>query len=414
MFDRDRWIEIFEVLSKNKLRTGLTGLGVFWGVLMLILMLGAGNGLRTGSNKAFGDFATNSVTMWTQRTTMPYKGMPEGRMLEFTNEDMDAIRKVPGVALVCPNCQLGGYGGGNNVTRGTRSGGFSVYGQLPEVLQIQTKNILNGRWMNDRDLDEGRKICVIGNRVAEVLFAGEEDPIGEFVSIQGVNFMVVGVFSPAATSDWSADQAEHIVIPLTTFQRAFSIGNTVGWYSALAAPGLSMMQVRPKIEAMLKSRKKVHPDDTRAFGGFSAEEHVDRINMVFTGINGLVWIVGILTLIAGVIGVSNIMLVIVKERTKEIGIRRALGATPWSIIVQILMESVFLTGLAGYTGLAVAMVLLGQFGPMIEAPMFANPSVDLNIAMYAIYTLVFFGLLAGLIPAYRAIKISPVDALRSE
>lgn len=415
MFDRDRWIEVFSVLAKNPMRTFLTALGVFWGVFMLVLMLGSGNGLRTGVDKSFGDFATNSATMWTQRTTMPYKGLPEGRFLRFNNDDMIAIAKIPGVALVCPSSQLGGYRGGNNVTYGTKSGAFSVKGELHTSVQIQAKKIIAGRWMNERDETDRRKICVIGDRVAEILFGEDIEPLGEFISIQGVNFKVVGIYTPAATNDFSAEMSENISIPLATFQRAFSTGNDVGWFSALAGPGLSMTNdVKPKIETVLRQRKGVHPEDTRAFGGFSAEEHVGRMNQVFFGIDALVWIVGILTLFAGVIGVSNIMLVIVKERTREIGVRRAIGATPRSIIVQIIMESMFLTGLAGYSGLLCAMGLLAGIGPYIDQPMFSDPHVDLNIAMYSIYTLVFFGLLAGLLPAYRATKISPVDALRSE
>lgn len=414
MFDRDRWIEVFNVLGKSPLRTFLTALGVIWGILMLVLMLGAGNGLRNGADKEFGNFATNSMAMWPQFSTMPYKGLKKGRLTLFDNNDMEAIAKLPGVGVVCPRNQLGGWRDGNNVTHGTRSGAFSVYGEHHDYIKIQAKNITAGRYLNKLDTEQKRKVCVIGNRAAEILFAEDEDPLGAYITIKDVNFKVVGVFAPAGTSEWSASEGEAIAIPFATFQSSFVIGNRVGWFNVLAAPGHSMAKVRPRIESLIKQRKQIHPDDNRAIGSFSVEEEMDRINTVFFGINALVWIVGILTLIAGVIGISNIMLIVVKERTKEIGVRRALGATPGSIILQILMESVFLTGMAGYIGMVLGMLILQGVGPALDAPMFSNPNVSLSVVMWALAILVAFGLLAGLIPAYRAVKINPVDALRSE
>lgn len=419
MFDLDNWQEIWASLRKNKLRTLLTAFGVFWGIFMLVVMLGSGSGLENGVTADFGDGATNSFFVWSRRTSRPYAGLPPGRSFEMNNEDIGALEAMPETGVVAPRNQLGGYMGGNNVTRGVRSGGFSVMGDTPAILGIQAYRVDAGRFLNPLDLDEKRKVAVIGTRVREVLFDPGEDPIDQSIRIQGVYFKVIGVLSSAASGDRADRDAQTIFVPFTTFQTAFNYGNDVGWFAVTSAPGIPASVTEEKALALLKARHRVHPDDDRAFGHFNLEEEYQKIEGLFGGIGALVWIVGIGTLAAGVIGVSNIMLIIVKERTKEIGLKRAIGATPWAIRSQIVLEAIVLTALAGYFGLVAGVALVEGVRLALEASgnqaaMFKNPGVDLKDAFQALTILVVSGTLAGLVPAQRAVAISPVEALRSE
>jgi putative ABC transport system permease protein len=418
MFDGDRWNEIFSSLAKNKLRTFLTAFGVFWGIFMLIIMLGSGNGLENGVSKNFGGLATNSMFIWTQQTSIPYAGLPKGRRFSIVNEDIGAIkREVDQLEVLAPRNQLRGYGGGNNVSYNTKSGNFSVYGDYPEILTISPLNITSGRFINQLDLEEERKTVVIGRNVKEVLF-GDQDPINENVKINGVYFKVVGVFESTKSGERADRDAQTLFIPFTTFQKAFNYGNRVGWIAANAVASASAAKVEKDITAVLKRRHKVAPNDDRAFGAFNASVRFQEMQGLFNAISMLIWVVGIGTLAAGIIGVSNIMLIIVKERTKEIGIRRAIGATPVSIVVQIMMEAIVLTSLAGYFGLllgvGVTELIANALGPAEGRTMFTNPTIDLRIALTALAILVFSGAVAGLIPARKAIKIKPIEALRTE
>lgn len=420
MFDRDRWQEIYSTLSKNKMRTFLTAFGVFWGIFMLIIMLGSGNGLKNGVNEGFKDFATNSFFTWTQRTSMPYKGFKQGRNFNYKNEDIAAIREnVPEAAIVAPRNQLGDYGGNNNVNYGLKSGSFSIYGDYPEIFEIQSYSITEGRVMNQMDEKEKRKITVIGPMVKKVLFGDSISPIGKNIEINGVFFQVVGVFKSNQSSDRGEEDASTIFVPFSTFQSAFNYGNIVGWFAITSKEGYKATQVEDKVIALLKERHSIHPDDRQAIGHFNLEKEFDKMNGLFMGIEMLVWVVGIGTLFAGVIGVSNIMLIIIKERTNEIGIRRAIGAPPSDIIKQIILESVVLTTVAGYFGLVMGVGLLELISSAIassggEGGMFMNPEVDLGIALKALGILIVSGALAGFIPAARALKIKPIEALRSE
>jgi putative ABC transport system permease protein len=418
MFDTDKWAEIFNSLSKNKLRTFLTAFGVFWGILMLIIMLGSGNGLENGVTKNFGEMATNSVFIWTRATTVAYAGLPEGRRFEMRNEDMDVLRReVPELDNLVPRNQLRGYRGGNNVTYGTKAGNFQVMGDYPQVQEINPMDITIGRFLNKNDIDERRKVAVIGRNVRDVLF-GELDPVNKNIKINGVYFKVIGVFKSKKSGNEGERDTQTIFIPFTTFQKAFNYGNVVGWIAATAQPHSNASEVEEKIKRILKERHKVAPEDDRAFGSFNAQEEFEKMNGLFTGISMLIWVVGTGTLIAGVIGVSNIMLIIVKERTKEIGIRRAIGATPLSITSQIIMESIVLTSLAGYFGLvfgvAITELIANALGEGSEESMFINPTIDLQVALTALTILIISGALAGLIPARKAVKIKPIDALRAE
>jgi len=422
MFDRDSWQEIFHTLKKNKLRTFLTAFGVFWGILMLIIMLGSGNGLENGVRSEMGDFASNSFFIWTQRTSIPYKGFPRGRFFNFKNDDIQALRdNIPEIEYIAP--KIRGWSSGdrsNNTVRNNKSGTFSIMGDYPVWNKIDPMEMLKGRFINELDIREERKVAVIGTRVEEVLFAADENPVGEYIRIQGVYFRVVGVFNPLNTNiSFGGEKEQSIFLPFTTLQKTYNYGDIVGWFSITSDPDVHASEVEEKAIALLASRHSIHPDDTEAFGHFNLEEEYNQMTGLFNGISMLIWIVGIGTLLAGVIGISNIMLVIVKERTKEIGIQRALGAAPFTIMRQIITESVFLTSLSGYIGLVVGVAIIEGLNYFMissgaESEMFKRPEVDLQVAITALIILIVSGALAGLIPARRAIKIKPIDALRDE
>ena len=418
MFDSDKWQEIYSSLRKNTLRTILTAFGVSWGIFMLVVMLGAGKGLENGIISGFGGTVTNSVFIWTQRTSIPYAGLPKGRWFNMKNEDMEAIRHgVPEIEYLAPRNQLRGYNGGNNVSFKTKSGNFSVMGDYPEIQFIAPMDLLQGRFINQFDIAEKRKVVVIGTNVRDVLF-GDKNPINENVKINGVYFKVVGVWKTKKSGNQAEKDTKTLFIPFTTFQKAFNYGNVVGWMAVTAIPSSSAEAVEEKILGILKKRHKVAPQDDRAFGSFNAEKEFKQMSGLFGAISTLIWVVGIGTLMAGVIGVTNIMLIVIKERTKEIGIRRAIGATPASVISQIMMESIVLTGLAGYFGLVggigVVELIAANLGPADGDSMFTNPEIDLQVALTALVILIISGALAGLIPARKAVKVKPIEALRTE
>lgn len=419
LFDSDRWDEIFSSLKKNKLRTALTAFGVFWGIFMLIIMLGSGNGLRNGVTKNFGGTATNSVFIWTRSTSIPYAGLPEGRWFNMKNEDMEVLRnEVPEIEHLAPRNQLRGYRGGNNVSYQTKAGNFSVMGDYPDIAFISPMDIVQGRFINHLDIEEKRKVAIIGTNVRDVLFGENVDPINKNVKVNGVFFKVVGVWKTKKTGNEGERDSQTLYIPFTTFQKAFNYGNIVGWLAVSAKPNSSATIVEEKVQKILKQRHKVAPEDDRAFGSFNAQETFEQMQGLFNGISTLIWVVGTGTLLAGIIGVSNIMLIIVKERTKEIGVRRAIGASPSSIVVQIILEAIVLTSMAGYFGLVLGVgvteMIANILGEASGDSMFTNPTIDLNVAVTALFILIFSGALAGLIPASKAVKIKPIEALRAE
>ena len=420
MFDLDRWQEIYHILSKNKLRTFLTAFGVFWGIFMLVIMLGSGNGLQRGVTQNFGDMATNSVFIWTQQTSIPYKGFPRGRSYYFDNEDVVAIRhSIPEIKYLAPRIQAGGYMETNNVIRGLKTGIFTIMGDYPAFNKIDPLNIIKGRFINDLDIKDKRKVAVIGSRVVDFLFMKDENPITQYIQIQGVYFQVVGIFTSKRNGEQANQENQNIYLPFTTLQQTYNYGNAVGFFSITSQDDIPVSVVEEKTIRLLKQRHFVAPSDDAAVGHFNLKKEYDQMQGLFFGIRLLVWIVGTGTLLAGVIGVSNIMLVVVRERTREIGIQRALGATPWKVIYQIILESVVLTTFAGYFGLVVGVgllelinFLLGSSGANTE--MFLHPGIDFSVAVTALTILVFCGVLAGLIPARRAVSIKPIDALRYE
>jgi putative ABC transport system permease protein len=341
IFERDNWQEIFATIRKNKLRTFLTMLGVFWGIFMLVIMLGSGNGLRNGVLKEFAGTATNSFFVWAQQTTKAYKGMKPNRGFNYNVGDAEALKQLPELDVVSPLNQLGGHNGASNVIRGLKTAACEIQACYPNITGISDIKLGKGRFINELDIKEKRKICVIGPRVAELLFKPNENVIGEYIRV-GVYFKVVGLTAPTAGGNEGREQAQRINVPFTTFQNAFNYGDIVGWFAIKSRDGIPAEESEKKVMALLKERHKIAPDDMKAIGHWNMEVEYNKLNGLFTGISILVWIVGIGTLLAGVIGISNIMLIVVKERTKEIGVKRALGAVPLQIIGQIMTESVFL------------------------------------------------------------------------
>ncbi len=419
MFNRDRWDEILQALTANKFRTFLTAFGVFWGITILVLLLALTNGLKNGVTADFGNFATNSMFMWTQGTSKPYKGLPKGRYFNYKLDDVAALKsEIPNLKYVSPRNQLGGFQGSNNVIRGTKTGAFEIYGDYPEYIKQQPMDILQGRFVSYSDINSKRKVCVIGTDVIKSLYDKDEEVLGSYVKINGVNFMVVGTFKMSNSQGDNEQDANTIYIPFTTFGQAFNRGDRVGWMAITAVDGVPITSIKQQVFDLMKSRHTVAPDDDRAIGHWDLSEQFERINGLFTILTIVGYFVGALVLMSGIIGISNIMLIVVKERTKEIGVRRALGASPWTIKGQILQESLILTILSGMVGISFSALivwvlnyLLDMSGPVDN---FANPSVSMTVVFTALIILVVSGLLAGLIPANSATKMKPVDALRIE
>lgn len=415
LFDADRWQEVFDTLGANKLRTGLTAFGVLWGIFMLIIMLGAGSGLQNGVSSEFQGFATNSLYLWTQGTTKPYKGLPARRRIRLTNEDTKALAQlVPEAKVIAPRNEVGGWRGTANVTRKNRTGAFGIKGDYPIAVEIQPMEAKQGRLLNEKDLAEKRKVAVIGTKVVNDLYEPGEEIIGSNIRLNGVYFTVIGTFDTKKAGGEAEDDAQSVFIPLSSFQQAFNVGQNVSYYGFMPIDGVSVSELEEKVVNVLKERHSVHPEDQFAFGTNNNEEDFAEYANVFSGINFLIWFVGSLTLIAGVIGISNIMLVIVKERTKEIGIRRAIGASPVSIVSQIILEALVLTSMAGYIGIVLGVWAVEYAGPMIEDDSFKNPEIHFQTILIALGVLILSGCVAGFLPAYRALEVKPVDALRTE
>ncbi len=419
MFSKDRWDEIIEALNANKFRTFLTAFGVFWGITILVLLLALTNGLQNGVTSDFSGFATNSMFMWTQGTSMPYKGLPKGRNFSYKIDDVAAIKtQIPNLKYVSPRNSLGGYNGANNVTRGTKTGAFEIMGDYPEYIKQQPMDILQGRFLSYSDIDAKRKICVIGTGVVQGLYDKGEDVLGSYVKINGVNFLVVGTFKMSNSQGDEEQDASTIYIPFTTFGNAFNRGENVGWMAITAVDGVPITSLKQQVFDLMKSRHTINPADDSAIGHFDLAEQFGRVNGLFSILSFVGYFVGFLVLASGIIGINNIMLIVVKERTKEIGVRRALGATPWMIKGQILQESLILTILSGMVGVSFSALviyimntILDNSGPVDN---FANPSVSMQVVFSALLMLIISGLVAGLIPASRATKMKPVDALRTD
>lgn len=419
MFDLDLWSEIISALKKNRLRSFMTAFGVFWGIFMLIIMSGAGRALENGVLEGVKAFATNSAFFWTERTSVPYKGFQRGRQWEYENTDIQYIRdNVKEVEYLSPRL-FGFQLNGDNTIRGERTGSFNVYGDYPDYFKIDRWSVVKGRLINEIDILQERKVCVIGERVVEVMFDKDEEPIGQYLKITGVYYQVVGVIHPETRINIGGGKKEEtIIIPFSTMQTAYNYGDVVHFFSVTSQKGYKVSDLEEKLKRILKERHKIAPEDLQAIGSFNIEKEFLKFSALFLGIQVLTWIVGIGTLLAGVIGVSNIMLVIIKERTQEIGIQRAIGATPGTVIKHIVAESVFLTVMAGYIGLSLGVGVLEILNRILQSAgdemFFRNPEVNLTMALSALGVLVVAGIFAGMIPAKRAVSIKPIDALRDE
>ncbi|MDD3489632.1 MAG: ABC transporter permease [Paludibacter sp.] len=414
-FDPDRWQEIWITITHNKSRSIMTAFGVFWGMFMLVVMVGAGVALEKGISSEIEGFATNSCFIWSEQTSVPYKGLKKGRYWNMYNEDIILLRQnIPEIQHIAPI--LFGGGQDNNVMRNDKSGTYSLKGNYPSYNLIDESKMIYGRYINDIDIAEKRKVCVIGERVYEVLFPGNEDPLGKNIQVNGVYFQVIGVSRHTSDVNIGGDAQETVVLPFTTMQQAFNQGNVVHFIAVTAMPGVKVKVIEDKIKAVLKNIHTISPDDKTAVGGMNIEDQFTMFLYLGIGIASLIWIVGLGTLLAGGIGVSNIMLVTVRERTKEIGIRRALGATPQNIIGQIISESVVLTMLAGIAGILLGVGLLHVVGILLSTgdQFFKDPQISFGVAIGALFILVVIGAFAGFLPANRALNIKPIEAIREE
>ncbi|MDB4086823.1 ABC transporter permease [Flavobacteriaceae bacterium] len=418
LFDKDTWQEIFGSIQKNKIRTIITMIGVLWGIFIYIALSGSSKGLDNGFERQFQSIASNSIFVWAQSTSLPYAGYKSERNITLKIQDAAVLKKqVKNIKFIAPRIVAGVFGSaGGSIVRGTKTGTYSVYGEYPEYIKIATSKIYDGgRFINQSDIEDDRKVCVIGERTQLELFEEDEDPIGKFISINKINFRVVGVHKFVQGGGFGDDG--DIYIPFTTFKKIFNTGDDVGFFMIAADENADGVKVEKDIKATLKQIHKIDPNDERAIGGFNLGEIFRKTMNFANGLTFLSLVVGIATILAGIIGIGNILLISVKERTKEIGIRRALGATPGEVRSQIILESVFLTILAGVIGIILgALVLYGINAATMDQTDFpyTNPTVPIPYVLGALGLMVLLGTLIGIIPAQRAVSIKPIDALREE
>jgi putative ABC transport system permease protein len=417
MFELDKWQEILHTIKQNKLRTALTAFGVFWGILMLILLLGAGNGLQGGVVNSFSGDAQDTMWIHPRTTSLPYQGLSPGREIKFTEDDIAALKRLPGVEKVVAENTLGPYwGGGSFVTYRQKTSGYMVSGVTEDFMDLKlNSDIVYGRDLNALDEQQVRKVVLMGSRVAELLFAPGADPTGEYVNINGVPFLVAGVFYDSGRQGRNSERS---YIPLPTFQKTFGEGRTVNMLAVKPAPGVSGFALEKEVLAVLQARHSISPADERAINVNNRAEEAQSFRNLFLSMTIFIWFVGIGTLAAGIVGISNIMIITVRDRTVEIGIRKALGATPMSIVSLILLESVTLTAVAGYLGLVLGVGMLEAISHLmrtlnINAPYFAPPEVGFGTAVAATVLLVVVGAIAGLVPALKAASITPIAAMRA-
>lgn len=415
MIDIDKWQEILQTLERHKLRTALTAFGVFWGIFMLVILLGTGKGLENGVLDGFGNFR-NVVFMWTGGPTQrPYKGLNSGRWIVITPQDLDVVRAtIPELRYL--TAVNGLRGGSETVNRGNRTGPFNVTGLDPDSIEISGFNILQGRYINHFDDIERRKVAVIGTSVRNMLFDADEDPIGQLIHIDGIPFTVVGAHE-GVTEDQVRRQQDRIIIPNSTLRYTFNQINWINWFQMRPVEGVDAGVLEKKVMDLLIERHKIHPEDRGVFYTVNFQERYDKFAALFTGVKAFSWIVALGTIFAGVIGVGNIMLIVVKERTREIGIRKALGATSWSLIFMVIQEALVLTFIAGYLGLVAGVALLENISSLMMADAgssFSNPSIDLGTAFIALVVLIVAGVIAALLPASKAASVDPIVALQDE
>jgi len=417
MLDLDKWKEIWATLQANRLRTFLTAFGVFWGIVMLIAMLGFGSAVQSGSQRQMKGMATNLLFVWGQQTTESFDGLPPGRAVRFNTDDIELLRRLPSIEYLAPRLQLGGWMNNFTVSFESKSGTFTVMADYPELRHIVAFEYDAGRFINERDIAEQRKVVVIGKAVREQLFPPDVDPIGKYVKISGVYFQVVGLTRTLRSGQQGERDASTLFVPFTTLKTAFNMGNRVGFFAMTAKPGTDGPEPEKQVKDALRHHHRIAPHDDLAIGSFNMFVMFGKFQMFFLVLQVVSWVVGGATLIAGVIGVSNIMLITVKERTKEIGVRKALGATPISIVSMVMKEAVVLTTLAGLVGVSAGVGLLAAASAILEhmpsSPP-GPPNGPLATRPAPVPVLVSAGAVAGIMPASHAASIKPIEALRAE
>ena len=420
MFDFDGIHEIWQTITRNKTRSLLTAFGVFWGIFLLVVLTSTGNGFEKGLMMQVEGVTPNTVFFYTSVTSEPYKGYQKGRSWSMQMADIEAIMdEFPCVKAISPEASLWSSED-KNVIYGSRGGSFTVKGVMPEYNDIQRSKIMKGRYINPTDIDMHRKVCMLGKKVYETMFEKGEDPIGKMMKINGIYFLVVGVvrsYTEHVNINGTID--ESVILPFTTMQQVFALGDKIGFFAFVADDDTPISDIEEDVKQLIKQRHDIAPTDNEAFESFNLSEIFKAFKGLFFGIHILIWIVGLGTLMSGVIGVSNIMLVTVKERTREIGVRRAIGAKPKNIIGQVLSESLLLTTLAGLVGLCIGVGIMAIVGSITanmpsDNMMFQDPNLGFGAAVAATIIVIISGLLAGVLPAWRAIQIKAIDAIREE
>lgn len=410
--DIDTCEEILITITRNKTRSLLTAFGVFWGIFMLVVLMGGGQGMQDMMQAQFEGFAANSGFIASEKTGEAYKGFRKGRWWDLENSDIERLRKgVEGIEVITPLVSRWG----SSAVYEDKKYECSVKGLYPEYDRIETQNIAYGRFINNVDIREGRKVCVIGKRVYESLFKPGENPCGKYVRVDGIYYQIIGMCTSEGNMSIQGQSSEAVILPFTTMQQAYNLGGKVHVICFTAKPGVKVTEIQPDIERIVKAAHYISPDDKEAIMLLNAEAMFSMVDNLFTGINILIWMVGLGTLLAGAIGVSNIMMVTVRERTTEIGIRRAIGARPRDILQQVLSESMVLTTIAGMTGISFAVLILQVTETAFNAGGgSARFQVSFGMAIGTCALLILLGMLAGLAPAYRAMAIKPIEAIRDE
>ena len=419
IFKKDTWQEIYYSLKNNKLRTFLTMIGVGWGMFLFVSLLGAAKGMENGFDKIFSGFATNSIFLWAQNTSIPYNGFPKGRQTEIHLTDIDLLeKKIPEIDYISPQNSRGNFGSpGEQMSRNGKTATYTLTGDYPIGNKISQKKLIFGRYINDPDVSENKNVVVIGEEIYKNFFDHKknENPIGKSINIKGLFFNVIGVFRTKGGGGMNNDQTAFI--PLSTYTKMYNDGDKVGFFAIVGHPDADLAVLEDKAKTELKNKYNVSPEDTNAFGTFNLGKEFGKLTGFLTGMQLLTIIVGTLTILAGVIAISNILLITVKERTKEIGIRRALGAKPTEVRNQILLESVVITLTSGLLGFIFGIFLLMIINMLTQNQdnfPFYNPTVNYSHVFAAMSVMILLGLIIGMIPAQRAVKIRPIEALRSE
>lgn len=416
IIDLDRWEEIMMTITRNKTRSILTAFGVFWGIFMLIVLIGGGNGMRVLIGRSFSSFATNSCFVSSHPTSEAYKGFRKGRYWSLNVKDVDILRSnIPEIAYIVP--MLFSRRGDNNILCEDKFFTGGVKGVMKDYENIEHQSLVYGRFLNDIDVNEQRKVCVIGIRIYETLFAKGEDPTGKYIRVDGVYYQVIGVVETIDSDiNIGGNAEETVILPFTTMQNTYQTGNSVHLIAMTGKPGVKIQTIESAAERVVKQNHMIAPNDAQAVLLINAEKLYKLYENLFIGIDLLIWIVGLGTLLAGVIGVSNIMMITVRERTGEIGVRRAIGARPYDIMGQVISESMVLTGLAGMLGISLAVYVLElmNVGVTSAKGYYASFEISFWTVVGATFILLLLGSLAGLAPAFRAMNIKPIDAIREE